>query len=327
MTKKYTSPNPRPRQEALSAWRNAVGPVLAPRFVTEQEITDLLATCKRGKSAGSDGVPDELLQIAMQTTLRVHLKVTEAFNAILLGSTTIPQLWLESRLTFIPKTVSPCSPKDLRPIVLSSVPGKVFTKMLLYRLRAQFPQLSSVPGAQTLEGSCALQQCVRLAQEYRLPLVVAKLDISSAFDNLEHFAISRFLSALGPHREAEILLTIITLSKVFISMADTEWSQELHRGILQGSSYSAEIFARVVDFYLGDVIEEWQEHEDTWLIAYSMTTPMKLFNILFADDLILLPCSFQQMQRMLLRVQACLAAIGLSLSLKKCSILAAPYLP
>ena len=125
-----------------------------------------------------------------------------------LGQTRLPREWLISRLTFIPKIVAPLSPKDLRPIVLSSVPGKVFTKLLLYRLRAHFPQmvagqLSSVPGAQTLKASCSLQQCVRLSNEYALPLVIAKLDIASAFDHLDHLAISKFFRLLGPHREAE----------------------------------------------------------------------------------------------------------------------------
>ena len=326
---KYVSPNPRPKNEALTSWQASVGPLLAPRLTTEEEILEILATCKRGKSTGSDGIPYELLQIAMQTSLRAH--ITEMFNDILVGSCDVPKSWLESRLTFIPKTVCPSCPKDLRPIVLSSTPGKVFAKLLLYRLRSHFPQmrsgqLSSVPGAQTLEGSCALQQCVRLSQEYGLPLVIAKLDIASAFDHLEHFAIGKFFRTLGPHREAEILLFIISHSKVLISLADIEWSQEVDRGILQGSSYSAEIFARVVDFYLGDVLDDWQAREDTWLVSYSSSHPTKLFNILFADDLVLLACSFAQMQRMLKQVQMCLAAIGLSLSFRKCSILAAPAL-
>ena len=191
-------------------------------------------------------------------------------NCVLLGSTQVPHEWLTSRLTFIPKVVSPLSPKDLRPIVLSSVPGKVFTKLLLYRLRSHFPsmtagQLSSIPGAQTLEGSCSLQQLVRLSNEYGLPLVIAKLDIASAFDTLDHLAISKFFRLLGPHREAELLLLIMSYSTVLLSMADSTWSQDIDRGILQGSSYSAEILARTVDHYLGDLVQAWQQTEDTWV--------------------------------------------------------------
>ena len=325
---KYTPPDPRPKWLAIEEWRHFVGPLLAPRLFTAEEINGVLATCKRGKSCGSDGVSYEFLQVLMQTDLRDYL--VDYFNCVLLGSTQVPHEWLTSRLTFIPKVVSPLSPKDLRPIVLSSTPGKVFTKLLLYRLRSHFPsmtagQLSSIPGAQTLEGSCSLQQLVRLSNEYGLPLVIAKLDIASAFDTLDHLAISKFFRLLGPHREAELLLLIMSYSTVLLSMADSTWSQDIDRGILQGSSYSAEIFARTVDHYLGDLVQAWQQTENTWVkMDIGGGVSVKLFNILFADDLVLLAVSFAQLQRMLNQVRDCLAAIGLCLSLKKCQVLSAP---
>ena len=325
---KYTRPDLRPKWLAIESWRDSVGPVLKPRLFTVDEIMGVLATCKRGKSSGADGISYEFLQILMQTDLAVHF--VDYFNCILLGVTQVPKDWLVSRLTFIPKVVSPLSPKDLRPIVLSSVPGKVFTKLLLYRLRSLFPamvsgQLSSIPGAQTLEGSCALQQCVRLSNEYGLPLVIAKLDIASAFDTLDHFAVQIF-QLIGPHREAELLLLIISYSSVLLSMADSCWSQDVDRGILQGSSYSAEVFARTVDYFLGEVIRGWQQDETTWIrMEISEGHYLKLLNILFADDLVLLATSYTQLQRMLYQVRDCLAAIGLQLALKKCQVLAAPF--
>ena len=114
-----------------------------------------------------------------------------------------------------------------------------------------------------------MQQCIRLSNEYALPLVIAKLDIASAFDHLDHLAVSKFFRVLGPHREAELLLLIITYSSVLLSMADFTWSQDIDRGILQGSSYSAEIFARVVDYFLGDVVHNWQDTESTWICVES----------------------------------------------------------
>ena len=146
-----------------------------------------------------------------------------------------------------------------------------------------------------------------------------------AFDTLDHLAISKFFRLLGPHREAELLLLIMSYSTVLLSMADSTWSQDIDRGILQGSSYSAEIFARTVDHYLGDLVQAWQQTEDTWVkMDIYGGTSIKLFNILFADDLVLLAVSFAQLQRMLNQVRDCLAAIGLCLSLKKCQVLAAP---
>ena len=117
----------------------------------------------------------------------------------------------------------------------------------------------------------------------------------------------------------------MTYSTVLLSMADYTWTQDVDRGILQGSSYSAEIFARTVDFYLGELVQQWQETESTWISMDSGGALIKLLNILCADDLILLATSFCQLQRMLIQVRDCLAAIGLTLSLKKCQILAAPF--
>ena len=138
---KYTPPDPRPKWLAVEDWRSSVGPIIKPHLFTSEEIKGVLATCKHGKSSGADGISYEFLQILLQTDLEVHL--VDYFNCILLGIAQVPKDWLVSRLTFIPKVVCPLSPKDLRPIVLSSVPGKVFTKLLLYRLRAHFPSYGS----------------------------------------------------------------------------------------------------------------------------------------------------------------------------------------
>ena len=113
-----------------------------------------------------------------------------------------------------------------------------------------------------------------MAEEYNKPLYVIKLDITAAFDSLSHEALAAFLAEASGCREAELLLEIITQTRVTLSMQGTQWEQALSQGVLQGSSYSAELFARCVDFYLAKTNCTWQEREDTWL-----TTPegRKLF--------------------------------------------------
>ena len=56
----------------------------------------------------------------MQTECRVH--VVALFNSILFQTCPTPQDWLCSRLTLLPKVPVPCTPSELRPIVLSSTP-------------------------------------------------------------------------------------------------------------------------------------------------------------------------------------------------------------
>ena len=189
------------------------------------------------------------------------------------------------------------------------------------RLRSSFPapvanQLCGIPGSQTLDGSCCLQHVVRLSQEFGLPLIAVKSDISSAFDNISHQAFARYFSRCGARLESYMLLSMIVASSVNVSIADASWTQALERGILQGSPYSAEIFARTLDFYLGALTELWFDSEDTWLQSLDPGGKFrKIFTLLYADDLILLATSHAQATRMLQQVIATFGAIGLKLSL------------
>ena len=187
------------------------------------------------------------------------------FNSVLNQTTSVPERWLKSQVALIPKTKRPSKPKDLRPIVLSSTPGKLFTKVLLLRLRHVFPrmhshQLSGLPGAQSLNGSLTLQHVVRQSQQWKLPLYATKLDISQAFDTLSHAAVARFLGCLGPSREAYILLLIICNSIACMSLGSESWEQPLWRGLKRGSSYSAELFARVLDHFVSPLFHKWRKN-------------------------------------------------------------------
>ena len=247
--------------------------------------------------------------------------------------TDLPLPWLISRLTFLPKIKTPSLPKHLLPIVLSSTPSKLFTKILLFRLRPRFPpvsahQIACIPGSQTLDGSACLQHIIHLSQEYNLPPIAIKLDVSSAFDHLSHESIASYLSLCGGCLEAFLLLKIITLSRVALSISGTAWQQKLFRGLLQGSSYSAEIFGRTLDYYLGFLHTRWSISENTWIQSTDPSGQLhKGFNLLYADGIILLATSYEQAKRLLEAVVDILAAIGLTLALDKCKFIVSPNLP
>ena len=327
---KYTPPDP-PPLPALEVFLSRVDGFTSPELITLDEVTSVLATCKAGKSCGEDGISYELLQTLVLTDLGVHL--VDLFNSVLFQTSDIPSSWLVSRLTFIPKIPCPSLPKHLRPIALSSTPGKLFTKILLTRLRPFFPlpsanQLACIKGSQTLDGSACLQHLIHLSQEYRLPLIAIKLDISSAFDHLSHDSVASFLSLFGGKVESLLLLKTIVLSRVILGIGGESWQQKLFRGLLQGSSYSAEIFGRTLDHFLGFMCTRWSISHNTWIQSTGpdgVTT--KLFNLLYADDIILLATSYEQARRLLEDTIDILSSIGLSLALDKCKFLVSPDLP
>ena len=326
---KYTPPDPSPVDELpIALLQSRVSSFDKPELISTQEISDVLATCKLGSSAGHDGLTYEMLLCLSQSELAPHL--ADFFNAVLFQVIPPPQEWLLSKITFLPKIKNPSLPQHLRPIVLSSTVGKLFTKILLFRIRPFFPlpsahQLACIKGSQTLDGSVCLQHLIRLSQEYRLPFVAVKLDIASAFDHVSHSAIASFLSQCGTRLESLVLLKIIVLSRVVVGIADSSWQQKLFRGLLQGSSYSAEIFGRTLDYFLGFLHTRWDVSENTWIKAdLPEGVPRKLFNLLYADDIILLATSIEQARRLLVGVIGMLEAIGLTLSLEKCKFIHSP---
>ena len=179
-------------------------------------------------------------------------------------------------------------------------------------------------GAESLDGSVALKNLVCLSRRWGLPLLACKLDVQAAFDTLSHDAVARFFSSMGARQESKLLLELITRSEVSLSFANLNWTQQLKRGVLQGSAFSAKVFARTLDFYVAPLLLEWRDTEATW-IRGSSGEP--LFAIIFADDILLLATSKDQLVRMLNNLQDTLGAIGLHLAKGKCQFIRSPDLP
>ena len=325
--RKYTPPDPTIRGLPRAIFHERAGPILNPAPFTLEEVRDVAFMCKHNKSTGADGISYEALQMLLQSELAEH--ILDMYNGVLRGLLPIPRGWLHSHVCFLPKTSTPCSPADLRPIVLSSTVAKVFTKALMLRLRPKLPsigafQVGGVPQRQILDAACAVQQAIRLSEQYGNPLVIVKLDVAAAFDSLSHASIASFLAQAQGSREAEVLLDVICNSCVGLGLQGTSWDQPLRQGVLQGSSYSAELFARCVDFYMSFARQEWQQREETWL-----QTPegRKLFLTPFADDLVLIATSRDQAVRLLEDTVRTLGAIGLRMNWRKCKYIQTPGLP
>ena len=322
--KKYTPPEVVPKGLPLAIFHARAGPIMNPEPISAQELLEVAFMCKHNKSTGNDGISYEALQMLLQSELCPHL--LDLFNGVLLGLLPISPSWLSNHVCFLPKISDPSSPGDLRPIVLSSTVAKVFTKALMIRLRPHFPpirafQIGGIPQRQIMDAACAVQHAIRLSEQYGKPLIIIKLDVAAAFDSLSHSALAAFLATITGSREAELLLDIIVNSRVELSLQGTSWTQMLRQGILQGSSYSAELFARCIDHYLSPLNDTWCQNENSWLTTQEGA---KLFLAPFADDLVLLATSKEQAQRLLADCEKCLEAIGLRFNHKKCKYIQSP---
>eukprot|EP00439_Symbiodinium_sp_Y106_P052761 s2061_g7.t1 len=165
---------------------------------------------------------------------------------------------------------------------------KLFAKVLMIRLRKKAPpyganQLACQPGVQVLDGITAAQATMAVVKRLAgTTAKVAKLDIKAAFDSVSHAAVFQWLMACDPCAEAVGLMNLCFGTSVQLGFGGVEKTLSMSRGIMQGSAYSADLFSRIMDWYLAPVAERFGDQFPEWE-AKIRGLPHFL---IYADDLI-----------------------------------------
>ncbi|OLQ14689.1 hypothetical protein AK812_SmicGene1123 [Symbiodinium microadriaticum] len=138
----------------------------------------------------------------------------------------------------------------------------------------------------------------------------------AAFDSLSHAAVVNFLASCKACPEASLLWDLCSSNQLHMSLGTAEWKVRVSQGILQGSAYSADLFARTLDYHLRGLQDKWTQDYPAW--GDNLSLPHFL---LYADDIMLFAMSPREMQRKLHELADTLATIGLFVNPKKCSVL------
>ena len=288
--------------------------------ITPQEVSEALSKTKPSTASGLDSVCYSA--ISTYHSADEEGKLAAFFTKILKGEAPVPKDWLVGKICFLPKIPRPGKVKDLRPISLTPCLGKLYSKILVTRLRSSLPeyragQHACRPGTQALEAITAAQAALKIhRQATGKQLLVAKLDISQAFDTISHQAIWRYLVDARPSQEALALWRMCRNTQVQLQIGSRSWSQALHRGVLQGTSFSADLFSRVLDYFVGGLVDKWVREENKTFKQFCIPHAL-----LFADDILLFAPTSAEMQQKLRALQVTLRSIGLHLNLAKCSVL------
>lgn len=125
----------------------------------------------------------------------------------------VPSEWKEGIITSLYKGKGPKSDcSSYRPIYLLSVPGKVFTHVLLARIDPLLKshrrphQSGFTTGRSTTDAILALRLLSELHREFNRPLHVAYVDLKSAFDSVDRKALWKALRGTGM---PQVLLKLI----------------------------------------------------------------------------------------------------------------------
>ena len=322
--RKYARQEPAPPPASKVAALSVTPDVRLPDPITQEDLVACIQGMKRRTSCGLDGVSYEaLLSIVVADP---HQRLPRYLTDILHGTRPLPRTWSQGKVTLMPKIKSPQGPKDLRPICLTPCLGKIFGKLLMRRVSSKAPpyragQMGCRAGSQALDGVAAahivLQQ---LRARGRAGPCVAKLDIQAAFDSISHHAVLNWLLLGEASREKELLWQLISTSGVQMGIGHRRWKHELGRGLLQGTTFSADIFSRVLDWYMGGLLVQWGRKYEDWTTRVGRLCHL----LLYADDLLIFADTPQDLQAKVQDVVDCLSAIGLQPNLSKSKVLAAP---
>lgn len=177
-----------------------------PSFIVS-EIRLSMEKLKMGKSPGSDGVTNEMIKAGKE-------KLVKLFNLIL-HKKEIPKSWTSSEIVLLYKKGDPKLITSYRPISLISCLYKVFASTLLRRITKTIDENQPIEQAgfmknySTVDHMHTLKLIIEKYKGHVLPLYIAFIDFSKAFDSISHNSIWNALTEQGIDQDYIELIKII----------------------------------------------------------------------------------------------------------------------
>ena len=237
---------------AASTVSDADTPIDAP---TLDEVHAAIRKLQNGRAAGPDRIPAELLKCATDPVA----KALHHIFCIVWASGKVPAEWKEGIIVALYKgkgSRKECS--NYRPITLLSVPGKVFSHVMLARLQPLLsknrrPEQSGfTTGRSTMDAILTLRLLSEIHREFDHPLAVAYVDIKAAFDSVDRKALWLALKGIGV---PDVLMRLIqdlhdgSCARVRVGPQKSD-SFITRSGVRQGCVLAPSLFCRAMDWIL-----------------------------------------------------------------------------
>nr|CAJ00246.1 TPA: polyprotein [Schistosoma mansoni] len=227
---------------------------------------------------------------------------------MLLALAYLPTNLSTARVTFVPKSSSPVSPEDFRPISVAPVATRCLHKILAKRWMPLFPQerlqFAFLNRDGCFEAVNLLHSVIRHVHTRHTGASFALLDISRAFDTVSHDSIIRAAKRYGA---PELLCRY--LNNYYRRSTSCVNRTELHPtcGVKQGDPLSPLLFIMVLD----EVLEGLDP------MTHLTVDGESLNYIAYADDLVVFAPNAELLQRKLDRISILLHEAGWSVNPEK----------
>ncbi|CAH8514417.1 unnamed protein product [Schistosoma haematobium] len=221
---------------------------------TIEEISMVIRQIKRGKATGPDNNPAEALKADVAVTARIlHI----LFNKIW-DEEQVPKDWKEGHLIKIPKKGDLSKCDNYRGITLLSIPGKVFNRVLLNRMKdCVDAQLRDQQAGFRKDRSCTnqvatLRIILEQSIEWNSSLYINFIDYENAFDSVNRTTLWKLLRHYDvPQKIVNIIRNSYDgLNCKIVHRGQLTKSLEVKTGVRQGCLLSPFLFLLVIDWFM-----------------------------------------------------------------------------
>jgi Reverse transcriptase (RNA-dependent DNA polymerase) len=278
-----------------------------------ESILSKISQLKLGKASGCDAICAEFL-IYGKTAITEVLHVL--FNQILTLKK-IPDDWKKSLIVPVFKKGDSSQIENYRPIALTSVPRRLFERLILDKIHDYEHKLSEFQNGFRTNRS-TIDHCYvldYLMKQKKGKLITILLDFKAAFDTVDRSILwYRLANKFNFNLELITLLQELFDHNKSIILINGAKSDEISnlRGLLQGSSLSPVLF----NFFIDDLLQELESSG----ILINCTTK-RINSLAFADDIALVADNPINMQILLQISQNWSNRNGMRFAPKKCMVL------
>jgi len=284
--------------------------------ISEEEIERAVRKMKFRKAPGIDAITSEALTAGGKPMIEMLHKI---FNQIWKNEKT-PKDWARMMVTPIHKKGDKLNPGNYRAISLLSIPGKVFSRILLERMKKRTEratgesQFGFRPGRGTVDAIFIVRQIIEKAKEHQVPLHFNFVDFKAAFDTVWRKALWKMMLAIGVDPKLVRIIESLyndTECAVVIDGNLTEWFK-VEIGLRQGCLLSPTLFNIFLEF----VMKELKDLDENLQLQENLS-----IDIRYADDTTLLSAVFEKLQLTTTQLEQACQKWGMKINGAKCKII------
>ena len=288
--------------------------------ITKEEVLRILKKLHKNKAPGHDNLHPEFWKIC-STSEKLLTWITNLCNQIW-QSAEIPTSWHIAKIACLYKKGDPAMPDNYRPISLLPIGYKIFSSLLLQRLkdagaehRIQESQYGFKSGTGTRDAIFFVRRLLdACATGKNQQLMLLALDWAKAFDSVSPAALAKALSRFGvPNHFVTVVEAIYKDRQFFVSDSFSQSAKHPQMfGISQGCPLSPFLFVIMMTVLMNDA-----KHDLVTSHGAELAQDIVCHECLYADDTLLIDVYGNNLQLYMECVAEHGKSYGLSLNWNK----------